>query len=221
MSQKTPNPPFNEGSPLHGLEIDNTFTPLWRKHFGMIGDELDKAAAHEANTDNPHETSDGNIVVTDVTTNDVSIDKHGFAPKAPDNNALFLDGTGAYSAVDDVDVVFTNVSTNNASITAHGFCPILSNSATDFLNGVGTFSKIGIFKGSFTMSGTDSKTISDVNMTATAAVMLCPSNQDAGELQGSTKHLYVTNKTTGAFDVNTSDATNAGSSETFDYLIIQ
>lgn len=42
-------------------------------------------------------TTDQNIVLTDVTTNDVSITKHGFAPKAPNDATKFLDGTGAYT----------------------------------------------------------------------------------------------------------------------------
>lgn len=42
-------------------------------------------------------TTDQNLVTTDVTTNDVSTSKHGFAPKAPNDATKFLDGTGAYS----------------------------------------------------------------------------------------------------------------------------
>lgn len=40
---------------------------------------------------------DDQITLTDVTTNNVSTTKHGFAPKAPDDAAKKLDGTGAYS----------------------------------------------------------------------------------------------------------------------------
>lgn len=37
------------------------------------------------------------ITFTDITTNDVSITKHGFAPKAPNDSTKFLNGVGAYS----------------------------------------------------------------------------------------------------------------------------
>lgn len=40
---------------------------------------------------------DGGLSLTDVTTNDVSTSKHGFAPKAPNDATKYLDGTGAYS----------------------------------------------------------------------------------------------------------------------------
>lgn len=41
--------------------------------------------------------SDGGLSLTDVTTNNVSTSKHGFAPKSDNNAAHYLDGTGAYS----------------------------------------------------------------------------------------------------------------------------
>lgn len=40
---------------------------------------------------------DSDLAVSDVTSNDVSITAHGFAPKAPNDATKFLDGTGAYS----------------------------------------------------------------------------------------------------------------------------
>lgn len=40
---------------------------------------------------------DGGLALTDVTTNNVSITRHGFAPKAPNDATVFLDGTGNYS----------------------------------------------------------------------------------------------------------------------------
>lgn len=36
--------------------------------------------------------------LTDITTNNVSTSKHGYAPKLPNNASVFLDGTGNYSA---------------------------------------------------------------------------------------------------------------------------
>jgi hypothetical protein len=41
--------------------------------------------------------SDANLVTTDITTNNVSTSKHGFAPKAPNDSSQFLNGTGAWS----------------------------------------------------------------------------------------------------------------------------
>jgi hypothetical protein len=41
--------------------------------------------------------NDSDVVFTDITTGNVSITKHGFAPKAPNDATKFLDGTGAYS----------------------------------------------------------------------------------------------------------------------------
>lgn len=52
---------------------------------------------HIANTANPHTTSDANVVTTDVTTNNVSITKHGFTPKAPNDTAQFLRGDGTWA----------------------------------------------------------------------------------------------------------------------------
>lgn len=45
---------------------------------------------HIGLTSNPHSTSDVNLNTTDITTNDVSITKHGFAPKAPNNTTQYL-----------------------------------------------------------------------------------------------------------------------------------
>lgn len=41
--------------------------------------------------------TDATISTSDITTNDVSITKHGWAPKAPNDATKYLDGTGAYS----------------------------------------------------------------------------------------------------------------------------
>ena len=41
--------------------------------------------------------TDATLSVTDVTTNNVSTAKHGFAPRAPNDSTKYLDGTGGYS----------------------------------------------------------------------------------------------------------------------------
>ena len=44
------------------------------------------------------QVKDSDLSTSDVTTNNVSTSKHGFAPKAPNDATKFLDGTGNYSA---------------------------------------------------------------------------------------------------------------------------
>jgi len=41
--------------------------------------------------------TDAHLSLSDITTNNVTITAHGFAPKAPNDATKFLDGTGAYS----------------------------------------------------------------------------------------------------------------------------
>lgn len=41
--------------------------------------------------------TDANLSTSDITTNNVSTSKHGFAPKSPNDATQYLDGTGAYS----------------------------------------------------------------------------------------------------------------------------
>ena len=43
------------------------------------------------------QVTDADLLLSDITTNNVSTTKHGFAPKAPNDATKFLDGTGAYS----------------------------------------------------------------------------------------------------------------------------
>ena len=68
-----------------------------------------------ANATHNHEASSGGgtldedaLALTNVTTNNVSITKHGFAPIAPNDATKFLDGTGAYT----VPVVSASVATD-------------------------------------------------------------------------------------------------------------
>ena len=57
--------------------------------------------------------TDKNIQISDVTTNNVSTSKHGFAPKGDGDTAKFLNANGAYSAaggsVDYTQVLFVQV----------------------------------------------------------------------------------------------------------------
>jgi hypothetical protein len=47
---------------------------------------------HIANTSNPHTTTDANLITSDVTTNNVSTTKHGFAPKVPNDETQGISG---------------------------------------------------------------------------------------------------------------------------------
>jgi hypothetical protein len=57
------------------------------------------AAAHKVlKADGAWEAlAESDLALTDITTHNVSISKHGLAPKAPNDATRFLDGTGAYS----------------------------------------------------------------------------------------------------------------------------
>lgn len=85
---------------------------------------------------------DSDLALTDITTNNVTSTKHGFAPKSPADATKFLNGTAtpAYAAVKDSDLALTDITTNNVSITAHGFAPKAPNDVTKFLNGLGAYS---------------------------------------------------------------------------------
>ena len=89
-------------------------------------------------------SNDASLSFTDITTNNVSTTKHGFAPKAPNDATKYLDGTGNYSvppsALTDAALAFTDVTTNNVSITKHGFAPKAPNDATKYLDGTGNYS---------------------------------------------------------------------------------
>jgi hypothetical protein len=68
------------------------------------GVESAAAVAHEwidsiSTAGVPHlsQPAESDLSLTDITTNDVSITRHGLAPKAPNDATKFLNGTGAYS----------------------------------------------------------------------------------------------------------------------------
>lgn len=83
---------------------------------------------------------EADMTLTDVTTNNVTSTKHGFAPKSSADATLFLNGAAApaYAAVKDSDLSTTDVTTNNVSSTKHGFAPKSPANETFFLNGAST-----------------------------------------------------------------------------------
>jgi hypothetical protein len=84
---------------------------------------------------------DATISTSDVTTNNVSSSKHGWAPKSPADATKFLNGaaTPAYALVKDSDLDTSDVITNNATTAKHGFLKKLSNDATNFFDGTGVW----------------------------------------------------------------------------------
>jgi hypothetical protein len=86
--------------------------------------------------------TDATITTTDVTTNNVTSTKHGWAPKSGADATTFLNGaaTPAYAAVKDSDLATTDITTNNVSTSKHGFAPKLPNDATKYLDGTGAYS---------------------------------------------------------------------------------
>ena len=84
--------------------------------------------------------TDAGISMSDITTNDVSITKHGFAPKLPNNATEYLNGIGTYSTPTDAGIVTSDITTNDVSITKHGFAPKAPNDSSKFLDGTGVYS---------------------------------------------------------------------------------
>jgi hypothetical protein len=86
--------------------------------------------------------SDATLTTSDITTNNVSSTKHGFAPKSPADATQFLNGaaTPAYAAVKDSDLSTSDITTNNVSTSKHGFIPKLPNDATKYFDGMGGYS---------------------------------------------------------------------------------
>jgi len=84
------------------------------------------------------------LSLSDVTTNNVTSTKHGFAPKSPANATQFLNGdsTPAFAAVKDSDLSTSDIATNNASTSKHGFLKKLSNTATEFMDGQGNWDTV-------------------------------------------------------------------------------
>lgn len=64
--------------------------------------------------------SDATISTSDITTNNVSTSKHGFAPKAPNDATKFLDGTGAYSVPVSASIAYKSVTSTRNLSTASG-----------------------------------------------------------------------------------------------------
>jgi hypothetical protein len=90
--------------------------------------------------------SDATLATTDITTNDVSSTKHGFAPKSPADATKFMNGaaTPAYALVKDSDLSTSDITTNDVSTSKHGLAPKAPNDATQVLLGTGAFGILAV-----------------------------------------------------------------------------
>lgn len=106
-----------------------------------IGD-FTNATHNHTNSAGGGQLAEGALALTDITTNNVTSTKHGFAPKSPADATQFLNGasTPAYAAVKDSDLSTTDITTNNATTAKHGFLKKLSNNATEYMDGTGNWS---------------------------------------------------------------------------------
>lgn len=115
---------------------DTTFAANWFK-----ADYTDQVVSVQGAT-GAVVITDANLPTSDVTTNDVTSAKHGFAPKSPGDATKFLNGaaTPAYALVKDSDLSTTDITTNDVSSAKHGFAPKGDGDTGKFLNANGAYS---------------------------------------------------------------------------------
>jgi hypothetical protein len=110
--------------------------------FALAANGVTNGNSHDHNGGDGAAIVEAAITLADNTTNNVSITKHGFTPKAPNVATQFLDGTGSWDTVKDSDLATTDITTNDVSITKHGFAPKAPNVATQFLDGAGAWDTV-------------------------------------------------------------------------------
>lgn len=120
------------------------------------------------------------LTFTDITTNNVSTTKHGFAPKSPNDATKYLDGTGAYSVPAGSGGTLTANSTATSGFTAG---QILYSDGSLLQASAATLTSAGAFSGT-TVTG------SGIVKTTSAGSAAAPS-------------LVVGNATTGFYSVST------------------
>jgi hypothetical protein len=76
--------------------------------------------------------TEADLSLSDITTNNVSTTKHGLVPKAPNDAAKFLDGTGAYSTPSGTGGTVTHTGALTADL------PVLGNGTADIKIGTKT-----------------------------------------------------------------------------------
>jgi len=85
---------------FNGTNWDSSVDEIAKQLEENVNDILSLQLAltnHVNDLANPHDTSDANLFVSDITTNNVSTTAHGFAPKLPGDNTKYLDGDGNYT----------------------------------------------------------------------------------------------------------------------------
>lgn len=105
----------------------------------IIGSDL---TIHQGDSTSNGSITEDQLLLSDVTTDNVTSAMHGFAPKSPADATKFLNGaaTPSYAAVTDADLSVSDITTNNVSTSAHGFAPKAPNDATKYLDGTGAYS---------------------------------------------------------------------------------
>jgi hypothetical protein len=88
--------------------------------------------------------TEAQLSFSNITTNDVTSTKHGFAPVSPADATKFLNGaaTPAYAAVKDSDLSTSNVTANDVSTAKHGFAPKGTGTGTKYLDDTGAYSTV-------------------------------------------------------------------------------
>jgi hypothetical protein len=120
---------------VHGVLVGQATSPIAKTIApGTAGHVLTSAGSSADPAFAAIAVTEANLTLSDVTTDDVSITKHGFAPKAPNDGTKFLDGTGAYDTVKDSDLSTSDITTGDVTSAKHGFAPKSVADATKFLN---------------------------------------------------------------------------------------
>jgi hypothetical protein len=145
----TTNDPITLGSTSLAFDkIPSTLTALAGNGLGVSGQGLVvnvDGSTIEINSDTLRVKDAGvteaKVGLSDVTTNDVTSSKHGFAPKSPADATKFLNGaaTPAFAQVKDSDLSTSDITTNDASVSKHGFLKKLSGNAYDCMGGDGNW----------------------------------------------------------------------------------
>lgn len=150
------------GSSLWKRLVGNTTTT--RKFLRQVGDGSASAAPAW------DQVTDADLSTSDVTTNDVSTSKHGFAPKAPNDTTKFLRGDatwavpaggGGSGALDDLtDVTITTPSTDD----------VLKYDGTGWVNGAAPGGGGGDF--TWVVKPSDESRLSNTTLTADTDLLM-------------------------------------------------
>ena len=118
---------YDNAGVFGGVPLNTTATPEYLKQVS-------------SGTPGFAQVAESELSVTDITTNDVTSTKHGFAPKSLADTTKFLnsDTTPQYVHVKDSDLAVSDITTNDVSNSLHGFAPKSPGDTTKFLNGAPT-----------------------------------------------------------------------------------